>query len=234
MCDVITLAGIALSAGSTVVNSMAASKVAQAREAAMSAERIRQQQLQQEAAALNAQARERYDDFSGQQDQTAQQLGDYFKGGNTAGDKPSTDPTDPNATAGTVLPSSSSQLVQTEQDKQGDKARAYTDQQATALGALRSFGDLMGGIGRDQARDSGYVGQLGNFMRGSSNVLGLELEQANHAGDGLKTFGDLLSGVGSISTAYGLSGGTPTKLASMFTPSNGTVGLTTGAQWLKG
>jgi hypothetical protein len=68
MCDPVTIGGIALSAGSMVMNNMAQAKVDKAREGAMTAERIRQNQLDQEAMALNAQSQGRYEDFQGQQD----------------------------------------------------------------------------------------------------------------------------------------------------------------------
>jgi hypothetical protein len=70
---------------------------------------------------------------------------------------------------------------------------------------LRSFGDLLGGIGLKQARDAGYIGQIGGFEKGSSNVLGYELENANSAGNGMKMFGDILGAGGSLATGYGLS-----------------------------
>jgi hypothetical protein len=111
--------------------------------------------------------------------------------------------------------------VVAEQAKQGDKAHAYSEQQGNALGNLRSFGDLLGGIGLQQARDAGYIGQIGGFKKGSAGVLDFELEDANHKGDGKKQLGDILGGLGQIGISAGLSkniapgaAGTPTTLAS--------------------
>lgn len=196
MCDPLTIAGVALTAGSTVANTMAANKVAKARDSAMAAERIRQGQLDQEAAAINTQSQDRYQDFEGQQEQEATKLGDYFAGQTTA-----------EPTAAEALPTSTSNITIQEENKQRGQARDFTNKTGEALGNLRSFGDLLGSIGRDQARDASLVGQIGGFKAGSSNVLPFELDEASQKGNGLKLFGDILGGVGGIATSAGLSGG---------------------------
>lgn len=105
------------------------------------------------------------------------------------------------------MPTSTSNIVVKEEAKQRDKARALTDQSGAALGELRAFGDVLGTISRDQARDAGAVGQIGGFKSGSSGVLPFELDEAGRAGDGMKLFGDILGGAGSVATGAGLSGG---------------------------
>jgi hypothetical protein len=196
MCDPLTIAGIALTAGSTVVNGMAASKVAKARDSALAAERMRQNTLDKEASALNLQSQDRYQNFEGQQSQEATKLGDYFAGQTTA-----------EPTAAEALPAASSNITVQEENKQRDKARDFTDKTGAALGNLRAFGDLLGTIGRSQARDAGLIGQIGGFKAGSSNVLPFELDEASQKGNGLKMLGDILGGVGSVATGAGLSGG---------------------------
>lgn len=196
MCDPLTIAGVALTAGSTVANYAAQQKVQRARDDAMAAERIRQQGLDKEAAALNTQSQDRYQDFEGQQDQKAGQLAEYFTGQDVA---------EPSAEA--ALPTSASNITVAEEAKQRAGAKAFTDRSGQALGELRSFGDLMGGLGRLQARDATEIGQIGGFKRGSSGVLSYELDDASRAGDGLKLFGDILGGVGGLATSSGLSGG---------------------------
>lgn len=201
MCDPITIAGIAATVGSTVVNSMATGQANAARNDVLAAERIRQGGLDREAQALNVASQDRYEDFGGQQEIRAQTLGDYFAA-------PAPDAV--NQTAGTNMPSGSSNIEVREMAKQSAKAKSFTDQQAQALGDLRSFGDLLGDTSRMQSRDASLVGQIGGMKRGSSGVIPLELDQASRAGDGLKVFGDILGGVGSIATGYGLtSGGAP-------------------------
>lgn len=201
MCDPITIAGIALTAGSTVANTLATNKVQKARDDALAAERIRQSGYDQETSALNEQSRARYDDFGGQQDAKANELGQYFSGQQVdAGNQNAA------ATAETTVPQSGSDLVVREEAKQRGQARDYTDKTGAALGNLRAFGDVLGGISRDQARDASLIGQIGGFKTGSSNVVPLELDQANQAGSGLKLFGDILGLGGSIAVGKGLSG----------------------------
>ncbi len=107
------------------------------------------------------------------------------------------------------MPQSSSNItVQADTKARGD-ARAFTDKTGRALGDLRSFGDLMGELGRGTARDAGYVGQIGGFKKGSSAVLPHELEAANSKGSGMKMLGDVLGGIGKVGLSAGLSGASP-------------------------
>lgn len=194
MCDPLTIAGIALTVGSTAANTIAANQVNAAREDVLAAERIRQRGLDQEADTINAQSQDRYKDFGTQQDAKAASLADLYTGQNV---------TPPSAG---MLPTSMSDLVVNEQARQGEKAQAFTDQQGEGLARLRAFGDLLGGISLKQGRDAGQIGQIGGFKQGSSAVVPYELDQANRAGDGLRTFADILGGLGSIGTTAGLSG----------------------------
>lgn len=192
---------MALTAGSTVLNTVAANKVDNARAAAMAAERTRQNAFDEEAFALNQQSQDRYQDFGDQQEGRASELGDYFT-------EQQIENSDQNASAVAkqVIPQSGSNVVLAEEAKQRDQARAFTDQQGNALGNLRAFGDLLGEIGRGQARDASSIGQIAGFKRGSSSVLPFELEGANSEGAGLKTFGDILGLAGTVTTGAGLSG----------------------------
>jgi hypothetical protein len=163
--------------------------------------------LDQEAQAVNTKSQDRYQNFEEQQGQKAATLADYFTGQEVA----------PPSTA-EALPTSSSNITVQEQGKQKAAAKAFTDRTGTALGELRSFGDLLGSNSLLQGRDAGTIGQLGGFKRGSSNVLGYELEDANSAGNGLKLFGDLAGGFGGLATSAGLSGG---SLAGLFSGAKG-------------
>jgi len=205
MCDPITIAGAALLAGSTVANQVAANRVQKARDNAMAAERTRQNAFDQQAQALNTRSQDRYQDFSGQQDDKASELGQYFtdqqiEQGNA----------NQQAVAEQTIPQSGSNVVVAEEAKQRGEARNYANQQGEALGELRSFGDLIGQIGRSQARDASEIGQIGGFKRGSSNVLPFELEAANSAGSGAQLFGDILGLGGSLAMGKGLSAGAKT------------------------
>jgi hypothetical protein len=200
MCDPLTIAGMALTAGSTVANTMAANKVAKARSAAMSAERLRQQGFDREAEALQATEESRYKDFGTKQGQRGQQLGDYLAKAGTSDQGPAgPEPSD-------VLPASDSAVTVQETGKQKGAANQYLTQQGKALGGVRSFGDYLGDVLRLQGRDAGQIGQIGGFKRGSADVLPFELESAGHKGDSMKAFGDILNFGGSLAMGKGLQG----------------------------
>ncbi|QOG06408.1 hypothetical protein IGS74_18065 [Aureimonas sp. OT7] len=177
---------------------MAAGQAAKARSSALAAERTRQRQFDQESDALNLTAQNRYQNFEGQQEETGQKLTDYFQAQALPLDE---------ANAAAELPRSASTITVNDENQQRANARDFTNRQGAALGNLRSFGDLLGGIGRDQARDAMSIGQIGAFKRGSSSTLPYELEAANSKGAGARLFGDILGGFGSIGTTAGISGG---------------------------
>lgn len=161
----------------------------------MAAERIRQNSLDKEADALNLKSQDNYQDFEGKQDETSTKLADYFTGQQVAEPTPEV-----------ALPTTSSNITVQEEAKQRAQAKDFTDRTGTALGELRSFGDLLGQNSRLQARTGMEIGQIGGYKRGSSNVLSYELDAANSKGQGLRTFGDILGGLGGIATNAGLSG----------------------------
>lgn len=198
------LTSLFLLGGSTLLNTIAANKQNAARDAALGAERQRQKQLDAEAAALNNQSRERYTDFEGQQADAGAQLGDYFT---KAPQSAEAAMGEANVSAAGVMPSATNDIVTQEIAKQTGRAKAFTDQQGTARGNLRAFGDLLGGISLDQARDAGQVAQIGGFKAGSSGVLPYELDAAARKGAGLQLFGDLLGGIGSIGLNAGITQG---------------------------
>lgn len=202
MCDPLTIAGIALTAGSTVANSIAQNKIRRARDDSLAAERIRQGGLDREADAINLRSQDRYQDFEGQQDDRSGELTDYFNDQTEAAGQA-------NAAASEALiaPQSGSDITVREEANQRGKAREFTDQQGEALGSLRAFGDLLGEVSRSQARDASLIGQIGGFKRGSSSVLPYELDAAMSAGDGAKTFGDILGLGGSVAMGAGLTRG---------------------------
>lgn len=198
MCDPLTIGGIILTGASVAANSYAQSQIMDARNSAMEAERIRQQGLDREADALNLQSRDRYKGFEEKQDDRGQKLGEMFQENQT--------PTTPSPQ---LMPASSSNIVVAENAKQASAAKDYSNQQAKALGNLRAFGDLLGEDSRLQARDATQIGQIGDFKRGSSNVLQLELQAANGAGGGAGLLGDILGGIGGLALKGGISGASP-------------------------
>lgn len=198
MCDPISIASATLAVGSTVANQMAASEVEQARNDALAAERLRQGKLDQEADAINLQSQDRYRDFEGQQEERTQQLGDFLK--SQTAEEPA---------RGIAMPESQSAITVQEEGRQRDVARAFTDQSAENLARLRSFGDLLGGIGRQQSRDAGLVSQLGNFKQGSQGVVPLEMQAAQSAGGGWRLLGDVLGSGAKAGMMAGAAGKGP-------------------------
>lgn len=219
MCDPLTIVGAVLTGASAVANNAAQSKVQKARDDAMAAERIRQKGFDREADAVNARSQGQYEDYDTKQDARGKELGDYFQEQTSA-------PTDDGGPA--VLPQSASNITVQAENKARTSAKKFTDKQGAALGDLRSFGDLMGELGRGTARDAGYIGQIGGFKKGSSAVLPYELEAANSKGAGMKTLGDILGGVGKLGVSAGLSGVSPfgSPAVTNFTPgtANGAFG----------
>lgn len=197
MCDPLTIAGIALTAGSVVANSVAAGEQARARDAVLAAERMRQNALDREAWGLNTASQDRFVDFQPQQDAVSANLGDFL-GASVAPDA--------NTSAASIMPSSTSDVVNQERAGQQAEAQGFVDQQGGALADLRAFGDLLGEKSRMQARDAGLIGQIGGFKQGSQSVVPYELDEAAKAGDGWAMLGDILSGAGSVTTGAGLSG----------------------------
>lgn len=197
--DPLTIAAMFLTGAGTVSGYQAQQEVDQERLRMQELERHRQERLDQEAARVNNQSRERYADFGGQQAKTGKSLGEYF-----THPQQGTPPAEPPQQS---MPASASNITVSNENDQVGKAKAYTDQQGEALGGLRSFGELFGGINRDQARDAGKVGQIDGFKTGSAAILPLELDQANHAGDAWKLLSDITQGAGKVAMTAGLSGG---------------------------
>lgn len=197
--DPLTLA--LLGGGSTLVgswlNGSAQDKVDAARAEVLKAERGRQQGFDNETAAINDQSLKRFFNFGDQQDARARQLSDFFK-------TPVTTPNTPYTVA--AMPPSASDLTNREIGAKSDIAKAYVDNQAEKLGALRSFGDMFGEVQRGVARDGMEIGQIGGFKKGSNAVTQLELDNANRAGNSEKMWADITSGLGKVGLTAGLSG----------------------------
>lgn len=199
MCDPLSIAGLVMTVGSTVANTMAADQQAKARAAAMETERHRQGRLDQENEALNLTSRDRYEDFEGQQEERGSKLADYFTDGEATAEANQ-------HAVNAMLPTSGSDITVREEQKQSGLAKSFTDQQGQALGQLRAFGDVLGGIGRDQARDASSIGQINSFKRASSGIMPLELEAANQKGAGARMLGDVLGLGGGLLMNGGFGG----------------------------
>jgi hypothetical protein len=200
MCDPLTIAGAALSAGGIAANSIGASQAAAASSRAYAAEQARQAQLRQEAAQVQQHSNSLYEGFAGKQQDRAADLASSLRSAQL--------PAQGSASTTVEAPASSSNITTQGEASQRASADAYAGQQANALGDLRSFGDLLGTNALAQARDASQIGQIGNFMRGSASVLPQELNAASHAGDTAKLFGGLAGGLGKVGIAAGINGST--------------------------
>lgn len=192
MCDPITAAGAALSGAGVLANQSSVSAVSQARNRVLQQQRTQQAELDTQAQGVQDHSLGLYKDFSGQTATRGQQLGDVL-GAQNGAPPPST-----------ATPASNSNIVNQESAKDSAKTAAYSGQQATALGNVRAFGDVLGDADRGQARDATTIGQIGNFKAGDAAVLPYQLDYASHAGDTLSTLGTLFGGAGKVGVALGL------------------------------
>lgn len=193
----LALAGGGSTLLSTWLNSAAQNSVNDARNKVITDERGRQAGFDTETGKLNDQSLARFYNFGDQQTTDAARLSDLFK---TPVVTPNTQYT------AAPLPPTTSALTQREVANKNGIAQAYVDHQGDTLANLRSFGDLMGNIGRGQAKDAQLVGQLGGFKKGSSHVETLELDNANRAGNTEKMWADIAAGLGKVGLTAGLSG----------------------------
>lgn len=196
MCDPVTLllVGAGLTAGGYGANMVAQDQVDSARKSAMSAESARQRSFADQLYPITERSQNRYANATAQGQTAANDIAAFYAA--------TADAAAPTA----VMPATDSTITNTEREKKGGEARRFNDQQGQAQANVRSFGDFLTGAGRGVQRDTGEAGTIANFMRGSQAVLPLELDDANRAGAGMKLFGDLLSGVGSLGMSAGLSG----------------------------
>lgn len=196
--DPLTLAliGGGTSLASAFLGNEANDAVNSARANVLNAERGRQQGFDTEAKGVTDQSLGRYANFDQQMGADKARLHTLF----TTPDPGVSTP----AYQAAALPAATG-LVQREVDAKKSVADAYGADQADKLAQLRSFGDVMGTAGRGVAEDTGKVGQIGSFKKGSEAVTQYELDNANRAGNTYKFFGDLLGGAGKVALTAGLS-----------------------------
>lgn len=171
MCDPVSIAGAALTAGSLVANTVAEGQVGSARRDAVQAENARQKRLRDESMQTLGNSEQDFKDFGKDQEQNSQQIGDLLNASTTGAPPPSA-----------MLPQATDPTVVGEVGKQSGKAKAYTTQQGEALGELRGFGDTLASANRNLGRNAGWIGTLGGFQAGSADASRYEVTAANNAG----------------------------------------------------
>lgn len=194
MCTPVAIA-LSLTAAGSAAQAAGARRAAKAMEGARLAESIRQKRFQDEANAivdesLNKSGKEATD--KGMAEAAAKRSAEAdaavaevrkpveATGENLAGDQ------------------TSNQVMLNESDLAAARNLGFATQQGRAKADLLSFNDVTFNNAINNIRAGQQLNTVGNFMRGSSNVLPVELEAASRKGDNLKTLGTVLSTAGSV------------------------------------
>ncbi len=197
MCDPISIAGVALTVGSTLLSQRAASKVQKARNNASSAEALRQEEFRrQQAAAFDDTSKgfNRKDQEAGidtaalaREDSFTENLRTF-----SPGDVP---------TAGSA-PRIVRENLANELNRSLGEGKSFAKRLARfGASGENQFGNqvTLGRGAQDQAR-------LGGFSAGSSGILPLEFQAANQKGAGLRTAADITGALGSVANLAGAVG----------------------------
>jgi len=194
MCNPVIFA-LALTAAGSAAQAAGARKAAKAMAGARTAESIRQKGFQDQANAvvddsLNKSGKDATD--KGMADAAAQRA--------AASDAAVADVRAPREATGTNLAGdqTANAVMASEGDVAAAKNLGYATQQGRAKANLLSFNDVTFNNAINNVKAGQKLNTVGNFMRGSSNVLPIELEAASQKGEGLKTLGTMLSTAGSV------------------------------------
>lgn len=118
-------------------------------------------------------------------------------------------PAGPETGLQTLGVSANNKLVQSDTGARASEGAAQTKSLANAMASMGGFKDTMQNTGMRNVRGLQEQGRLGNFMQGSSAAAGVENEFASHAGDNMKTIGDILGAVSVLAGGYAANGTTP-------------------------
>jgi hypothetical protein len=204
MCDVGVITTLALSAASVAANQQAQQAARNAMNKVNAAEFTRQKQLQQEQGGLvsdliTRHSRDNQDAQSGEA-QAARQAAYTAAVNNSPQSSPA-----PIQPAGTAAP----QVVRDEFSRTNARARNFVANQGRARSIMDAMADLQAANALGIARAGREVNRIGNFARGSLGASEFELKKAAHAGDTLKTVGDILQGLSAASGAATAAGKFP-------------------------
>jgi len=194
MCNPVIFA-LALTAAGSAAQAAGARRAAKAMAGARTAESIRQKGFQDQANAvvddsLNKSGKDATD--KGMADAAAQRA--------AASDAAVADVRAPIEATGANLAGDQTvnAVMASEGDVAANKNLGYATQQGRAKANLLSFNDVTFQNAINNIKAGQQLNTVGNFMRGSSNVLPIELEAASRQGEGLKTLGTALSTAGSV------------------------------------
>lgn len=206
MCDPVTAAGLALSAGGTFLQQREANKnakrVANAKNQVYEQNMIRQQQYADEAGAAfnhstNQQGREEFDQ---QKKVEADRIKQAFEGRRTQ----------PDYNLGNQ--SSAPKNVVLARKRASDEAKAETDRDVDNLSQLSGYGGALFNSGLDRSEFARLFGNIQDEASRDSRLLGLDLQAAaNNAQKAPSLFPTLLKAGGQALTGFGASGGSFTN-----------------------
>lgn len=196
MCDPLSAAAAALSVGGMVASKMGTDSQVSARNKVTSAEMDRQRSYQ-------AQAGDQFSKTLGGFDPSTQ-TADLNKAdaNRTAAVNAAVTPTNPAVPVAGSAPT----IVKSTIAKTMGDAMNYAKSQGIAQGKLQGYGDVNLGNNVNLAQGGLVQSRLGDFSNRSMAILPLELEDANRAGSGMRSFGSLLSGAGTLAGAGGALG----------------------------
>ncbi|TDX21884.1 hypothetical protein DFO67_1323 [Modicisalibacter xianhensis] len=195
------IAALALAAGSAYANNRAADAQQAARRQANQAQLARQRQLQMEADALNENVQERFQrdnveeqmqELAGQEEARAveaiEEGGEQFS------------PTD-------ALSDDTPAVIRESGEKAKAKSLAEAMRNARSLSALQGYG--LAGFENDIAlnRNATNLNQINDFARGNQSIFRAELDDAQNAGSGWSSLGQILGAASTAAGAYGAFGG---------------------------
>jgi hypothetical protein len=178
-----------MTAAGTAAQAAGARKARKAMDGAREAERIRQKGFQAQSDAL-------FDESLGQQGSDMQK--ERIAQAEAERAAATTAAQQPGAVVNVPTQGETPTVVSDETSARVGVGNAQAAQDAYNRAALASFGDVQLGNALMNARYGQQQGQIGNFMKGSSDVLGVEMEAASRRGDSLKGIGSGLTALGSV------------------------------------
>lgn len=190
MClPALAIASLAMTAAGTAAQAAGARKARKAMDGAREAERIRQKGFQAQSDSLFAES-------LGQQGADTQK--DKIAAAESERAAATTAAQQPAPVVNIQTQGDTPTVVADETSARVGAGNAQAAQDAYNRAALASFGDVQLGNALMNARYGQQQGQVGNFMKGSADVLGIEMEAASRKGDSLKGIGSGLTALGSL------------------------------------
>ena len=193
MCDPLTLFMIASTVGSTFLSSQASGQVEDARSDVIRAENSRQDDLQRQAISSLQRTQEQFTPDRQNQGIEAAAAERIERLGQNVTGSGETDAVVSNLPFASSAPG----IVQDTAAKRLSEGLAEGKDFTKRLGQFGAFGENQFQNNLDLTRLGENLSLVGSESRNSANLIPLELQDANRAGDTLGGFADILGGLGS-------------------------------------